>query len=646
MRPAIPLLACFLFGGSVPSAFAEEAKYRSHPPMRALPTASNRPLDKGPHYFVDATKGSDQNDGSKAKPWKTITHGIKQLKPGDTLCLRGGTYYEHVTITLAGAKEKPITIRSHPGELAVLDGGLRDFFEEPAKAWEPVKNGAEGEFRSTKAYPGLGEVVLGHFADSMVPLHGYRNLIDLRSKNEYWNLKDKLDAESQFYCGPGVWYDKQTGKLHARFAHTTLKVLGENNYRGETDPRKLPLVIGTSKVPLKLDGAKHIRVRDLVVRGGSRATIDIANAEDIDLDNVTAFGGSPALLVQRTNGLRIVDSALRGISAPWSSRAGHKYRGVAAYLLTVRESDPPSRDFEIAHSELTDSHDGPYLGTIKGLKFHHNLVDNFNDDGIYLTSTGKGGDLHIYQNRISRCLHAFSFAGEHPTGSGVYIFRNLIDLRSPVHYTWPTKPDDPVFQSKTAGGPEKFPWRGRLCGDHGSPTWEPIFFYHNTVITQTPTFRDFYAAGWGGHMNGAKRRVFNNIFVQTDGKPGLNFASPEEDLQVDGNLLWSIADGPAVTGDYFAAFRKSKLFEASKKKYPPGWGASDRFGDPLFVEFAVDWKAKLDPRLQAKSPAIDAGVELPGAWPDPLRRGDKGKPDLGALPLGAELFGAGKAAKR
>ena len=30
------------------------------------------------------------------------------------------------------------------------------------------------------------------------------------------------------------------------------------------------------------------------------------------------------------------------------------------------------------------------------------------------------------------CLHAFSFFGEYPTGTGVWIYRNVIDLRGPV----------------------------------------------------------------------------------------------------------------------------------------------------------------------------------------------------------------------
>jgi hypothetical protein len=37
-------------------------------------------------------------------------------------------------------------------------------------------------------------------------------------------------------------------------------------------------------------------------------------------------------------------------------------------------------------------------------------------------------------------------------------------------------------------------------------------------------------------------------------------------------------------------------------------------------------------------------VELPADWPDPLRKQDTGKPDLGALPFGAEPFPVGPAA--
>jgi hypothetical protein len=91
-----------------------EPSYRSHPPMRPLPAATSRPMDKGPAYFVDPVKGDDRNEGSKEKPWKTLNHALKQhqggpLKPGDTLYLRGGTYYEAVSVASSS------TTRPTPG---------------------------------------------------------------------------------------------------------------------------------------------------------------------------------------------------------------------------------------------------------------------------------------------------------------------------------------------------------------------------------------------------------------------------------------------------------------------------------------------------------------------------------------------------
>ena len=118
--------------------------YRSHPPVRPLPRASGRPLAKGPALFVDTLKGNDANNGSTARPWKTVAAAVKRLKPGDTLYLRGGTFYEQVTLTASGAQGKPITLCSYPGELAILDGGFRQFADDPANAWEPVAGDVPG----------------------------------------------------------------------------------------------------------------------------------------------------------------------------------------------------------------------------------------------------------------------------------------------------------------------------------------------------------------------------------------------------------------------------------------------------------------------------------------------------------------------
>ena len=187
-----------LVSTSVPTLAAD---YASHPPMRPLPDVSRTPLGDGPRFYVDPVRGDDARDGSREKPWRTIGHALLNVQAGDTLLLRGGTYYEHVDVPVSGTEERPIVVRAHPGERAVIDGGLREFFDDPRTAWTPLENGAEHEYVSTRTYPAYRRrpilnsfphagwepfhgkederpAVMGFFGDSLVPLHGYRTLAD------------------------------------------------------------------------------------------------------------------------------------------------------------------------------------------------------------------------------------------------------------------------------------------------------------------------------------------------------------------------------------------------------------------------------------------------------------------------------------
>lgn len=645
MRRQVTILVAPLFVFSLaPAALAErtEQQFQSHPPMRPLPSASQRPIAIGPAYFVDASAGSDKNDGDREGPWKSVRHAVTRIKPGDTLYLRAGIYYENVVLKSAGTRDKPITIRSFPGEVAVLDGGLREFAEAPDKAWEPV-SGAPHEYRSTQKFPDFVRVV-GNFGGSLIPLHGYRDSANLRATLET-PLQDNSGERKPFYLGPGLWYDTDSERIHVRLAHTHIKAFGEGNYHGETDPRKLPLIVAAwNSTPLALQNSQHVRIQDLVIRGGGDSTVLIRRCVHVEFDGVTIYAGNRGMRVETTGHLRVVNSAIRGTMPPWGSRTASKYATVDSHLFVpvgtykIKRDEreylsPQCRDFEIARCEFTDGHDGVYVGGVQRLKFHHNLLDNMNDDGLYLSAWGPpGSDVHIYQNYLSRCLTLFAFGlgrgSESDPGSGTYIYRNIIDLRAPVPYGYPL-PDAPQLTSY-----------GRLCGDHGEPVWEPINFYHNTVVSHGPPYRGYYASGWGGHMRGTQRRVFNNIFLQAEGLPGLNFES-KIDMQADGNQHWSVQDGPGIERDFFAKFRASPVFAASKKQYDPGWTNSDQFADPKFRQLGSQGGKPLDLRLCKDNPAVDAGVKLPSDWPDPLAAQDANKPDLGALPLGAETWKVG-----
>jgi hypothetical protein len=648
---------------------ADTPAFRSHPPTRPMPTAIDQPQVTGPKLFVDAARGNDTNAGTMQAPWKSLAHALRRLKPGDTLCLRGGTYHEKVSLTRSGTAEAPITIASYPGELAVIDGGLREFLDNPATAWEPYPDGAPGEFVSTRTYPnaddrkvphqfvpaawepmwGIEEerpIALGHFADSMLPLHGYRTAADLRATNEFWLRVKKGEPAPGIYAGPGLWFNRETGRIHVRLAHNQLAGLGDRAYRGETDPRKLPLVVavGFGDDVLRINGIRHVRLQGLVLRGATGSPLlHIYGSENVELDHLTVFGGFPGLLVSASKNVRVTHSAFRGLAAPWTSRAHMKYRGTASYQIILQDQQPVNENVEFAWCEFTDGHDFAFVRFVKNIQFHHNFVDNFNDDGLECGSKLRSHTLFIYQNRIARCLLPLTQHEidkdesplDHDPKAGVFVFRNVIDLRGGTYSSPPVEAD--------ATG-DFLRREGHLLADHGSPIYPVLRFYHNTVLRRTPIFRDMYLFGLGAQgLKHTERDVFNNILVQWEKVPGMNFAGMKqaENLREGGNLIWGVTDGPAVKGDVFAKFRASSLFKESQKRYAPGWTTHDRLADPRFVRLPLDESQLADLRLQSDSPAVDAGQKLPADWPDPLRGEDQGDPDIGVLPLGAKLWGIG-----
>ncbi len=574
---SICLLTAILVSSDAHNSDAVE-EFVSHPAMRPMPEPSNRPPAQGPAFFVDGVKGNDENDGAKEHAWRTVTHALNQISAGDTLYLRGGTYYERVYCAVAGTAGKPVTIRSYPGELAIVDGSYREFFENPADAWEPLPKGAAGEFRSKRAYRNLRNIH-GRFGDSMIGLQIYYYIEDLRGER---------------YVGPGVWYNAATGHIHLQLAHyeksgairartpLTFKYLPHRlhkleSYQGETDPRKLPLIIAPyDSAPLLVDGARHVTFQDLVIRGGGRDAVSIRHGQTVEFDNVTIYAGAYGLRARNTGPMKLRNCAVRGSVPPWSTRGETSLReypwrieaknltrlNTHALLIPAAGDEysvyyyPYNHLWEISHCEFTDAHDGVYLGDIDGVKFHHNYVHNFQDDGIYLSSFRRmhepqHGPREIYQNVISGCLMAFAFGGDSRLTSEVRVYRNILD-------------------------------GSMVVADHGSPPWESMRWYHNTILAN-PRFI------LSSRTGGRPWQVFNNLLLvgkQTAGKP---------------------QEGAAWGGNFA--------------------------GEPNFAKQG-------DFCLQSRSKAIDAGVPIPNDWSDPLRAQEKGAPD--AIPLGSGPLKVGR----
>jgi hypothetical protein len=579
-----------------------------------------------------APDGSDSNSGKDYdRPLRSLSRAAAILSPGDTLYLLGGHYWlggsSEVTFHKSGTPRAPITIRSYPGELVVLDGGHREFFESPDTAWEPCpagQGGIEGEYWSTRTYPLKVEAraLAGNFGDSMNPLFRYRSMYDLRSINEYFfpGLQNNNYKEpTGLWCGPGAMWNVDTGRIHVRLAHTNLPQLREdylglgvdNNYAGVTDPREIALVL-TRRAVLAFKGS-HLRVQDIVVQGFYRLEIGDSEGANVgvEVDGLHFYAGLYEIAMTLMGAqLRMSNSRIRGYDAPWSNRFADKNRSSHSALVVFH-----STDIEIDHTEFTDHHDGPVIASSnETCDFHHNLVDNMNDDGLFLQPRHPTREVRVFQNLFRGAVSYLPFraggeAGVSREGAGVYVYRNFFDLRRAVHGGPPTRDNQ---------GREVYR-RGLLTNEHSNSIRPDVYFYHNTIALYDSRQHDYYLANLGSDYAGADFRVFNNILVVVRGRPRQRIRSEPGTFESRNNLQWGITNGSS------------------------GNGPGDVHADPLLAAFVADWRDHTDIHLRAGSPAIDAGFPIPPEWPDLLREHERGAPDIGAVPFGVSgiTFGPG-----
>jgi hypothetical protein len=636
--------------------------------MRPLHRATDRPVTGTPRY-VDAARGRDDHDGSPSRPWRTIAHALTQVRSGDTLLLRQGVYYENVYLARCGRPDARIIIRSHPGEVAVIDGGgCPEFVESPQTAWEPVQCEAPDVFRSTATYLNR-RYVFAWFAQSMVGLLHYYHREDFgeTQRTTIQNFPNE-PFPAPVYLGPGVWYDTQTGHLWCRLTHThyPFEAPGYINYTGERDARRIPMAVSFyGSLPLYLDGAEHVTLQDLVIRGAGEDAIRMRGCRHVTFDNVTVYCGTYGLHGRSSSQVRILNSGFYGSNPPWQVHAGQALRvsdpslalpsgkpvlrdicRLNTHVLLAIEGRteeqvdyyvPGNREWELAYSDFTDSADGIHLGGM-GVDFHHNRVDRLMDDAVYLTPLTPRvlANARVHHNLFTRCLMSFGFGGFSDPASGpIYLYRNIVDQRAD-HYWAHCRPARlNIFCTH-------FPTTPRL-GE--------LYIYQNTIITQmNPTLsracpsdvdRTYGQATLMWTQPDVPRRLFNNLFVYPHGMiPPLpeTLPSPEEDVQIDGNVHHDMQQ-PQRSVQKLDQFRRSPLFEASRVRYEPGWEAHARVGDPQFAAFEVDGWAANDYRISPGGAAAGAGVPIPDAWPDEDRAD---QPDAGALRAGEPMFQTGR----
>jgi len=96
-----------------------EIEVFDYTPASVLQTAGET-SSNGRNIYVSAGRGSDNGNGTQARPFLKIAHALYYAKSGDTVLVDSGTYYEKQLKMPSGAAGKPITLTAIPGAEVII----------------------------------------------------------------------------------------------------------------------------------------------------------------------------------------------------------------------------------------------------------------------------------------------------------------------------------------------------------------------------------------------------------------------------------------------------------------------------------------------------------------------------------------------
>jgi len=595
-------------------------------------------------YYVSTT-GSDRNNGTLQGPWQHLQKALDTVAPGQTVCLRGGTYYESPTATRSGSATAPITIQSYAGESAVIDSGPQEFHAPGNHDWE-VADPLIGEFRSTKIFPSGRSWAyiegIAHYMNERVALVPYASAAAFRATNSAY-----VDRSTQFYVGPGTFYDASDRRIHIRMAKTAAMKYAEERYTKVlssdiADPREYSIRLSQAQSTLQIR-ASYLTIRNLTLNQ-AYFTISIENAHDITLDGLTVWMGYYTIEGSGPDvyNITVENSRIYGDNPYWIFWSDMNTAPFPAVNLggTSIYMKSGTHDWQIQRNHIRGAGLDLIAPTTNeyNIFVHSNRIENCGDDALEAEGSVNVGHMEWYDNYISNCLTTAEIgqSGKTRSFSGpLYIYRNVIVLLREM----------PI--SRKAG---LIAWNGGTqycCSEYmfkqsgKDYVNSNIHIYHNTLVMLASSLSGLNLTP----QDPTNSHIANNLLIMINGNVNQTYRTGPGQL-VDGNLYWKINDVDSThlvsTYDTVGSFSIHTGLERHGLGEIPLRGT-----DPLFSGFspklvdknATFWRLRpssevLQPSdffLSARSPAIGAGIDLSGFQLPDIRPARK-RPDIGAFP--------------
>lgn len=526
-------------------------------------------------YYV-APAGSDQGQGSLASPWRTLAYALNRLSPGDTLSLRGGSYFErNVRVALRGTASKPITIRSYPGERAIVDGAVPEFASSPNDEWQVVDPAIE-LYRSRRTFTGdfAGAWLL---ADDMQIVQ-YDSLRNLSSTNY-----GRLDGMSHYYMGPGLLLHSDR-HVYIRLQPNPTDLFDQAGrpiapVPANTDPNRNAIGLFLAPRLLLLDGAAHVRFEALTLRH-ARHIIDARDgSQQIALiDSRIDYG---------TNGI-----TLRAGARDWLIQGCEFNNGLPFYVYWT---DVKNKDAEVAEA-FPEFLSFALRGTAPGFRIVGNLFRNTFDalrleagtsDATVLRNTfqntrddamslEKGiSDVEVAYNLLWRVGSGIANLSSGGKAGPVYIHHNIIDNSAyqrggrPGNYraeNWPVWTAISPFASHDEGDK--------------AAAWK---LYNNTIVTRRSGYPRSSA---GPHTvdGNPQKYVYNNIFYIIGDRIIFRDDSAASGSHYDGNLFYRSRPSTLPLFQNFGDGGEYRSLAEFRAKSGTPWELSGLELDPGFRE--------------------------------------------------------------
>jgi len=329
-------------------------------------------------YYVAPT-GNDGNPGtSTTVPWQTIQHAADNLSAGDTVYIRGGTYYETININVSGnGTGGYITFRNYAGETPILDGTS---FNDPS--------GNSGFYIDSKSYLIIQGFEIRNFTTTTA--NAVPTGIQIEGGSHHIQLLDNFIHHIE--TNAQVDQDRQGADAHG------IAVYGTSISQAITD-----LVIRGNEVAwLKLGSSEAVALN------GNVENFSVTNNIIHDTDNIgldfMGFEGtvSDPLLDRARNGI-VADNRIYNVDSRGNPAYGQERSADGIYVdggmdIVIERNRVDSANFGI---EIASEHDN---GNASRITARNNFISNSHNAGIviggYDTDRGYAADCVIVNNTL------------------------------------------------------------------------------------------------------------------------------------------------------------------------------------------------------------------------------------------------------